>query len=393
MRSVCDGAQDWDFVLRVSEIIPATKIRHLPFILYHWRVHTTSTSIEAGVKPYISAAQIRAVSDHLTRTGNGKACVEQLPAVHALRVRYPLPSPPPLISLIIPTKDQVDLLRECVEGLLHRTNYSNIEILIVDNGSTDTQTLSWLRSIPAADPRVSVLRDERPFNYSRLNNWAARQARGTILGFINNDIQIIHPEWLDEMVSHVIRANIAAVGARLLYPNGTIQHAGVITGIGGVAGHPFKGWNANSMGYFYRARLPQDLSAVTAACMLVRKDVFDHIGGFDEEKLSIAFNDVDLCLKIRATGYRVVYTPYAELLHHESASRGYENNPEKQRRFEQEVETMKERWGSLLADDPFYNPNLSLETENFDLCAQGPPRIAGDEGCSPRSQGSSRPLA
>ncbi len=372
MRSACDGAQDWDFVLRASETTPPQRIRHIPRILYHWRVHSASTAVEVGVKPYISTAQIRAVSDHLARTGNVGATVEQRPGMHALRVRYPIPTPPPLISLIVPTRNQVNLTRECVDGLLNRTNYRNIEILIVDNGSDDPETLDWLRSVSSVDSRVVVLRDDRPFNYSLLNNWAARHARGTILGFVNNDIQVIHPEWLDEMVSHVARSTIAAVGARLLYPNGTIQHAGVITGIGGVAGHPFKGLDANSAGYFYRARLPQDLSAVTAACMLVRRDIFDQVGGFDEEQLAVAFNDVDLCLKIREAGYRIVYTPYAELLHHESASRGYENNPEKQRRFEQEVQVMKNRWGNRLVDDPFYNCNLSLESERFDLSPTGP---------------------
>lgn len=372
LRSVCDGAQDWDFVLRASERTPPHKIRHIPHILYHWRVHKASTSIEAGVKPYIAAAQIRAVSEHLVRTGNERASVEQIPGIHALRVRYPIPASPPMVSLIVPTRNHLELLRGCIEGLLNRTSYRNIEVLIVDNESDDAEALAWLASIPRQDARVSVLRDKNPFNYSRLNNWAAQHARGSILGFINNDIEVIHPEWLDEMVSHIVRSNIAAVGARLLYPNGTVQHAGVITGIGGVAGHQFKGYHANSLGYFCRARLPQDLSAVTAACMLVRKNVFEEVGGFDAKELAVAFNDVDLCLKIREAGYRVVYTPYAELLHHESASRGYENSPEKQRRFEQEVQVMKQRWGNRLANDPFYNPNLSLDDERFELAPSGP---------------------
>ncbi len=372
MRSCCDGAQDWDFVLRASEVTSPAKIRHIPHILYHWRVHTRSTATEAGVKPYIAQAQIKAVSEHLQRTGIEKFKVEQLPGMHALRVRYPVPVHPPLVSLIIPTRNQLSLLRECIDGLRERTYYRNIEILIIDNGSDDEETLKWLRLIPLRDSRIRVIRDDSPFNYSRLNNMAARHARGTLLGFINNDIKVVHPEWLDEMVSHVVRSTIAAVGARLLYPNGTVQHAGVITGIGGVAGHQFKGCPAGSFGYFYRARLPQDLSAVTAACMVVRKDVFEDVGGFNEEELAVAFNDVDLCLKIRAAGYRILYTPYAELLHRESASRGYENNPEKQRRFEQEVRTMKKRWADVLERDPFYNPNLSLEVENFGLSLSGP---------------------
>jgi GT2 family glycosyltransferase len=206
---------------------------------------------------------------------------------------------------------------------------------------------------------VRVIRDDGVFNFARINNEAVKYAKGSILGFINNDIQVTSSEWLHEMVSHVIRENVGAVGARLLYPNGTVQHAGVILGIGGVADHMMKHISAQSLGYFCRAILPQNLSAVTAACMLVKKEAFERVGGFDQESFAVAYNDIDFCLRLRKAGYLITYTPYAELLHHESVSRGYEDSPEKLARFAREYEAMKMRWGTTLSLDPYYNPNCS----------------------------------
>ena len=366
-RKGFDGAQDWDLVLRVSESTTREKIRHIPHILYHWRVIEGSTAKETSAKPYVTAAQIKSVSEHLERRGDGGATVESIPAISMLRVRYKTPQPQPLVSLIIPTYNQVGLLEQCLDGILHRTNYTNIEVIIVDNRSDDPKTLAYLKELSARDSRVSVLRDEQPFNFSRLNNRAVAVAKGTIIGFLNNDIQVTHPEWLDEMVSNLVRKDIAAVGARLLFPNGTLQHMGVITGIGGVAGHMMKCMPMNSFGYFCRAILPQNLSAVTAACMLVKRDLFNAVGGFDEESLAVAFNDVDLCLKLRREGHLIVVTPYAELLHHESISRGYEDTPEKKARFKREYAAMQKRWGRTLVEDPYYNPNLSLEKHDVVL--------------------------
>jgi GT2 family glycosyltransferase len=331
-----------------------------------------STAKETAAKPYVTAAQIKAVSEHLKRRGDEGATIEALPDISMLRVRYPVPNPGPLVSLIVPTFNQYRLLSQCVEGLLKKTSYSNIEVIIVDNRSDDAQTLEYLRELPNRDARVKVIKDLGAFNFSRINNHAVKHATGSILGFINNDIEVIHPEWLSEMVSHIVRPDVGAVGARLLFPNGTIQHVGVITGIGGVAGHMFKCMPMNSFGYFCRAILPQDLSAVTAACMLVKKELFDTVGGFDEERLAVAFNDIDLCLKLRQLGKRVVFTPYAELLHHESVTRGYEDTPEKKERFDREFAAMQKKWGEALTSDPFYNPNLSYDDGNFQIADKKP---------------------
>ena len=359
IRKGFDGAQDWDFVLRASEATTPEKIRHIPHVLYHWRVIDGSTAKATEAKPYVTAAQIKTVSEYLARKGEAKAEVESLRNISMLRVRYPVPSPEPLVSLIVPTYNQRALLAMCVEGILKRTAYKNIELIVVDNRSDDPETISYLTQL-ANDSRVVVVRDEGDFNFARLNNRAVQVARGPIIGFINNDIQVIEPQWLHEMVSNVVRDGVGAVGARLLYPDGTVQHAGVILGIGGVANHIMKfttGW-----GYFSRAVLAQNLSAVTAACMLLKKDAFLQVGGFDEEKFAVAYNDVDLCLKIRAAGLLIVYTPYAELVHHESVSRGYEDSPEKKARFELEFDAMRAKWRGILDRDPYHNPNFSKDS-------------------------------
>ena len=367
IRKGFDGAQDWDFVLRVSERTTRDRIRHIPHILYHWRVIEGSTAKGTTEKPYVTAAQIKAVSEHLERTGNSGARVASLRGLSMLRVHYRVPELPPLVSLIVPTYNQVSLLSTCVDGLLRITSYPNLEVLIVDNRSDDPETLSYLKKI-AEDPRVRVIRDDGPFNFARLNNDAARNAKGSVLGFINNDIQVTRADWLDEMVANVVRPGIGAVGARLLYSNGTLQHAGVILGAsGGVADHMLKHRSAHEIGYFCRAVLPQNLSAVTAACMLVTKEAFDRVGGFDEEAFAVAYNDIDFCLRLREAGYLNVYTPYAELIHHESISRGYEDTPEKRARFEGEVARMKARWEAALKADPYYNPNFSTDRADFRL--------------------------
>ncbi len=367
LRSECNGAQDWDLALRVSENTTRDRIRHIPHILYHWRVIEGSTAKETAAKPYVTAAQMRAVSEHLERKGNRGACVESIPELSMLRVRYAVPQPEPLVSLIVPTHNQQKLLEQCVAGILNGTTYKNIDLIVVDNRSNDPKTLEYLQHLPSTDSRVRVIRDEGAFNFSRINNDAVKYARGSILGFVNNDIQVIRPDWLSEMVANLCRKDVAAVGARLLFPNGTVQHAGVITGIGGVAGHQFKTYSVNSLGYFCRAVLPQNLSAVTAACMLVHTELFHKVGGFDAQHLTVAFNDIDLCLKLREAGWLIVYTPYAELLHHESVSRGYEDSPEKKARFKREYKAMQDRWGAKLTSDPFYNPNFTLEGVGYDL--------------------------
>jgi len=363
-RSGFDGAQDWDLFLRIADATSAERIRHIPHILYHWRVIEGSTAQSTGAKPYVLEAQRKSVQEHLTRMGESGATVEILESISHMRVRRAVPSPEPLVSLIIPTKDKVELVSRCVQGILENTSYRNVEVIIVDNRSEEQETFDFFKEV-SCDPRVVIHRDDGPFNFSRLNNDAVKIAKGEILGFLNNDLEVIEPDWLAEMVVHAVRPRVGAVGARLLYPNGLLQHGGVVLGIGGVAGHNHKGILRHDPGYFNRAILPQNLSAVTAACMLVRKEVFAEVGGFEEGALAVAFNDVDICLKIRSKGYLVTYTPYAELYHHESASRGYETTPEKFARFEGEIETMRIRWKDVLDNDPYYNSNLTLLSEDF----------------------------
>jgi len=370
-REGVEGAQDWDLTLRVADMCTAKRIRHIPHVLYHWRIIEGSTAQSTSFKPYVMKAQSKVVSDHLERIGVKGASVEILNDISQLRVHYPAPSPAPLVSIIIPTKDCVELLQKDVESICSRSDYKNFEIIIVDNGSIEKETLEYLDSLSRSN-RAKVIKDELPFNYSRINNSAAKIAKGELLAFLNNDLEVINSSWLTEMVSLAVRPEIGAVGARLWYPNDTLQHAGVFLGIGGIAGHNHKGRPKGDVGYFNRAILPQNLSAVTAACLVMRREVFEQIGGFEEELLSVAFNDVDLCLRIREAGYLIVWTPYAELYHYESASRGYENTPEKFRRFEKEIENMRSRWKEILPFDPYYNPNLSLIKE--DMTFAFPPR-------------------
>lgn len=371
-RAGFDGSQDWDLALRVADAIPEDQIRHIPHVLYHWRIIEGSTAHSTASKPYVLVAQKRAVEDHLKRRGVIGAEVSILHDISHVRVHYPVPDPEPLVSIIIPTKDQAKILETCVYGILFKTKYKNIELIIVDNGSIEDETLEYFKQLER-DPRVRIIHDPKPFNYSRINNDAAKSAKGQIIAFLNNDLEVIDSAWLGEMVSHAVRKEVGAVGARLLFPNGLLQHGGVILGIGGVAGHNHKGRMKADPGYFNRAILLQDLSAVTAACLVMRREVFDRTDGFDEGRLAVAFNDVDLCLQVRKLGLRVVYNPYAELYHHESVSRGYETTPEKFTRFEGEIEAMKERWQEVLERDPYYNPNLTLLTEDFALGY--PPRV------------------
>lgn len=365
-----EGSQDWDLFLRVIDAISEKDIRHIPHILYHWRAMEGSTAQSSSFKPYALTAGKRAIEEHLQRRKiSGEVTI--LEAISQYRIHYALPKVLPLVTIIIPTKDKLTLLSRCIESILEKTTYKNFEIIIIDNGSLEEETLAYFKGI-SANPQVRVIRDDAPFNFSRLNNFAAKHANGTVLAFLNNDLEVITPAWLTEMLSHVCHQNVGAVGARLWYPNGLLQHGGVILGIGGVAGHNHKGQPRSNVGYFNRAILTQNLSAVTAACLLVRKEVFDEVKGFDEERLSVAFNDVDLCIRIREAGYKNVWTPYAELYHYESVSRGYEHTVEKFDRFQNETKSMKERWGTLLMVDPYYNPNLTIQSENFRLAF--PPR-------------------
>jgi len=296
--------------------------------------------------------------------------VETIPEMAVQRVVYPLPEPRSLASIIIPTRNGQKLVRQCIESIRKKTTYAPYEIVLVDNGSDDKAAIAYFHAL-RDEGVVRLLEDPLPFNFSRINNQAARQARGEYLVFLNNDIDVITPGWLSEMVSHAQRPEIGAVGAKLWYPNDTIQHAGLVL-VAGLAAHAHLGRKRGDHGYFSRASLVQSLSAVTAACLCVRRKVFEQIGGFDET-LAVAFNDVDLCLRIQAAGYRNLYTPFAELYHHESASRGYEDTPEKMERFQKEADILRARWMPVLMNDPYYNPNLTLSGDPFTLA--WPPRV------------------
>jgi glycosyltransferase involved in cell wall biosynthesis len=364
-----EGAQDYDLALRAIEHLKPSQIFHIPRILYHWRVHKESTASSGDAKPYAMLAGERALNDHFKRTGV-KAHAELIG--HGFRAKYDLPELLPLVSIVIPTRNGYALLKQCIDSIKEKTNYSNYEIIIIDNGSDDPVVLDYLSS-ESAKGTIKVIRDDGPFNYSALNNRGVKFSSGEIIALLNNDIEVIGEDWLSEMVSHVVRPGVGAVGAKLLYPNDTLQHAGVICGIGGWAGHSHKGQDRGGLGYCARTSLISNFSAVTGACLLIQKSLFVDLGGLNSIDLKVACNDVDLCLKALEAGYKNVWTPYAELYHHESATRGYEDNPEKVARFAAELTYMRHRWGKTLSIDPAYSPNLTLDHEDFSLA--WPPRV------------------
>ena len=362
-----EGAQDWDLALRIVERIPPSHIRHIPCILYHWRILPGSAATSMAEKPYAHEAQRKALTSYFQRHG----IPVQLHSVYGIfwRVEYPLPFDPPLVSLIIPTHNGYELLSRCVQSILQKTTYKHFEILIVNYKSDDPRTLTYLEHLDK-DGKARIIDYEGPFNLSQINNWATRHTRGIILGFLHNDVEVISPIWLEEMVRHAIRPEIGAVGAMLYYPNDTIQHAGIILGIKGIFGYAYHGLPRGIPGQTGRAWLAQNLSAVTGACLLVRRDVFEEVGGFDE-RLAV-FYDIDLCLRIRERGYRIIWTPFAELYHREEISRG--RNTIESEKFQHEIRFMQEQWGEQLLQDPAYNPNLTLEREDFSLAF--PPRVS-----------------
>jgi GT2 family glycosyltransferase len=364
LRTEFDGSQDYDLALRVVEQTRPQRIRHIPHVLYHWRAAANSTARLADAKPYAAIAARKAVQDHLRRQGI-RAEVAFAKGSRFLEARYALDTEPS-VSIIIPTKDQRELLSRCVDGILNRTRYENIEVLIVDNRSNEKETQAYLRKLSAAS-QVRVLRYSENFNFSKINNWAVARSSGEILLFLNNDTEVIGPDWLRHMVANACRPEVGAVGARLLYPSGRVQHGGVILGMSGVGGHFHLGRRRLDPGYFGRALLQQNLSAVTAACLAMRRRVFDEVGGFNARDLRVAFNDVDLCLRIRQRGYLIVWTPLAELYHHESVSRGSDLLPARHQEFLRENEYMRSKWGRVLDRDPYFNPNLSLRDCSISL--------------------------
>ena len=365
VREGFEGAQDHDLALRAAGRIGPGRIHHIPWVLYHWRWRGRQGSFSRRWAQVCADAARRAVAEHLIRTGQTGATVSNQPgAARWLRVQRALPAPPPLVSIIVPTRDRLDLLARCAEGVLQGTDYGPLELIIVDNGSVEPETLAHFEVLKA-DPRVRILPAPGPFNFSALMNRAVAEARGEIIVLLNNDISMIGADWLSEMVSHAVRPSVGAVGARLLYPDGTVQHAGVVLGTGGVAGHLHTGAPGDYPGYQGHLKLARNVSAVTAACLAMRRSVWDEMGGMDAERLTVAFNDVDLCLRIRTAGYDIVWTPFAELYHHESASRGLDLEPVAAARFQSEINTMRERWGPVLDADPFYGPVFDNRFTNY----------------------------
>jgi glycosyltransferase involved in cell wall biosynthesis len=364
-RKGYEGSQDYDLVLRCVPKIKDHEVIHIPMVLYHWRATEGSTALSDREKSYTTAAGLRALKDFF-KEKKEKVEIKKGLSPNTFRVIYPIPAPQPLVSLLIPTRNQFDFLSRCISSILEKTTYQNYEIIVIDNQSSGKRTLNYLESIQKKE-NIRVLEFDRPFNFSAINNYGAAKARGHIIGLINNDIEVISPDWLTEMVAHACRPEIGCVGAKLYYSSGLIQHAGVILGIGGVAGHSHKYFPNKSTGYFSRLILTQNLSAVTGACLVVRKSLYDAVGGLNEKNLSIAFNDVDFCLKVQEIGYRNLWTPFAELYHHESVSRGAEDSREKQMRFAKEIAYMKKRWRETLTSDRYYSPHLSMVKEDFSI--------------------------
>ena len=356
-----DGAQDYDFIFRCTE--NAEKIVHVAKILYHWRVHQASTADNPSSKLYAFDAGKRAIEAHLARIG-AKAEVSHTKDLGFYRVKYQVQGNP-MVSIVIPNKDEKETLKKCLESIWKKTSYPNYEIILVENNSTTQEIRDYYKELDGKE-RVRVVYWDKEFNYSAINNFGISYAKGEYILCLNNDITVISPDWMEELLANCQRPEVGIVGARLYYPDNTIQHAGIVLGMGGCAGSLFVGLARSRGGYLHKAALQQDLSAVTAACFMVKKEVFEKVGGF-EEKLAVAFNDVDFCLKVRHAGYLVVYDPYAELYHHESKTRGYENTEAKKRRFQEEIEYMRCHWMPDILRDPYYNENLSLKASDYSL--------------------------
>jgi GT2 family glycosyltransferase len=372
-REGLEGSQDYDVALRCADATDPARICHIPAVLYHWRrgYGTASFSEAQGARCFDAA--LRAIRDHLDRRHEAGEVVPHPIGPQWSRVIRPIPCPAPLVSLIIPTHDRADLLSRCINGLLKRTEYPEIEVLIVDHESELPETFDLFEDLKL-DPRVRIISCSGAFNYSAINNKAVAEARGSIVGLINNDIDVINSDWLSEMVSLAVLDKVGAVGAKLIYPNSRVQHGGVAVGVGGIANHFNHATPRWSPGYFGRNVLTSSVSAVTGACLIVRKAVFEEVGGLNEKDLPVAFNDVDFCLKLRKKGYRNVWTPHAELYHYESASRGTDTTPGKLARFKAETQYMLDTWGCELQRDLFYNDNFSIEIGKFFQLAFPPRR-------------------
>ena len=365
LRKEFDGAQDYDFIFRCVEAVKDEEIYHVPKILYHWRCHEDSTAENPESKTYAFEAGRRAVQEHYNRTGI-QAKVLDGEFLGLYRTEF-IRDHDPLISIIIPNKDHIDDLKRCMDSIDQKSTYQNYEYVIVENNSTDPATFEYYKKLEAENEKVHVVYWDGVFNYSAINNYGASFARGEYFLLLNNDTEIINPNCLEELLGYCMRSDVGAVGARLYYEDDTIQHAGVVIGFGRLAGPCFVLQPRGTTGYCHRIICAQDYSAVTAACMMVKRTAFEEVGGLSEE-LQVAFNDIDFCMKLRKAGYLIVYNPYAELYHYESKSRGLEDTPEKVARFNREISVFEKRWPDILRNgDPYYNPNLTLKSQDFSL--------------------------
>ncbi len=371
LRVGFEGAQDHDLALRITEGLSAPQIVHIPHVLYHWRQHEGSTAGRSAVKPYAQQAGLRAVREALARRAMDATVSVDRFGWYALRMRAPMPEPS--VSIIVPTRDGLATLPRCFDSLVKHTRYTGWELLIVDNGSQDPAFLAQLARM-AAHPQVRVHRDDSPFNYAALNNRAVDRVNSEFIVLLNDDTEVLGGDWLAQLVGWAAQSGIGAVGARLWYPDMTLQHAGVVLGLGEVAGHAHRGLPQGAAGDHGRAVVLQDFSGLTAACLALRRSRYLQVGGLDEEQLAVAFNDIDLCLKLRAAGLRNVWLPTVELKHHESASRGSDRDARHRARYAREAALMHQRWGRELAADTAYNPNLTLEHTDFKPAF--PPRVS-----------------
>lgn len=361
-REGYEGSQDYDLILRCTE--KAKKIVHIPKILYHWRMSENSTAQNPNSKLYACESAKKALKDHLNRIGL-KGKVNDGLFFGSYKISYDIDYNHK-ISIIIQNRDYNKYIKKCINSILNNTTYKNYEIIIIESNIQE-EIIKYYEYIRNKHDNISVLEWRGTFNYSAISNFAANFAKGDILLFLNNDTEVINKNWLEEMVQYVQRKDVGAVGAKLYYPYDIIKHAGIIIGIGGTAGYSYRFFPKDSLGYFGRLGIVQNLSAVTSACLMMKKEIFNEIGGFEEE-FSLVFSDVDICLKVRKGGYLVIWTPYAQLYHYESKARGFDDALEKQERFKKEIELFKRKWGYILENgDPYYNPNLTLDKEDFSI--------------------------
>ena len=364
-REGYEGSQDYDLALRCIEHLKPEQIYHIPHVLYHWRAIKGSTAISVSNKSYAVSAGLRALQDHFKRTAQSAIPMEN---VHnSIRVKWPLPKKLPLVSIIIPTKDKVSVLSTCIKSLLQNTIYTNFEVLIIDNNSEESVTHDYYKKIQLENKHIKVFAFNSAFNFSAMNNFGVKHSKGEVLVLLNNDTEVINDDWLNEMVSHCLRSEVGAVGAKLYYPNGHIQHAGVFLFEDSPGVHIYLNREKNDPGYFNKLNLVQNYTAVTAACLAVKKSVFIKAGGLDEENLKVAYNDVDFCLKLVTMGYKNVWTPFAQLKHYESLSRGSDMDEVNLPRFKKEQSHMLQKWDSLMKNDPFFNHNLGIDTRTMQL--------------------------